>query len=384
MNLNQETMKKLMLLIAFTILLLVGVQRLDVVLGAVGFLWGIGFPFALGGAIAFILNVPMTALEKWLFPREKVKKSRLQRTLARPVSLVLSILLVFGVITLVIFVVVPELSTTIIGLGSSVEAFVPRAQEWLEDVFRNNEQIVTWIEGLELNWEKTIETALSFLRNGAGSVLSSTMTVARTIISAVTNFFIGFVFACYVLLQKEKLGEQSRRLLQAIFPRKQVEYILHVCSLSHRTFSSFITGQCTEAVILGAMFFISMSILRFPYALLVGVLVAFTALIPIFGAFIGCVVGAFLILMVNPAQALGFIVLFQVLQQIEGNFIYPRVVGNSVGLPAIWVLVAVTVGGNLMGIIGMLIFIPVVSVIYTLLREWMYQRLEKKAQQEKL
>lgn len=382
MNLNRETMKKLMLLIAFTILLLVGVQRLDAVFGAVKFLWGIGFPFALGGAIAFILNVPMTALERWLFPEEKTAKSKLKKKLARPLCMILAILLVLGVISLVIFVVVPELGSTVVGLGASVEAFVPRAQEWLEDIFQNNEQIVAWIESLEMNWEKAVETAWSFFRSGAGSVLSSTMTVAKTIISAVTNFFIGFVFACYVLLQKEKLGEQCRKLLTAVFPEKQVDYILHVCSLSHRTFSSFITGQCLEAVILGAMFFVAMNLLRFPYALLVGVLVAFTALIPIFGAFIGCVVGAFLILMVNPAQALGFIVLFQVLQQIEGNLIYPRVVGNSVGLPAIWVLAAVTVGGNLMGILGMLIFIPIVSVLYALLREWMYGRLKEKGQQK--
>ncbi len=382
MNLNRETMKKLMLLIAFTILLLVGVQRLDAVFGAVKFLWGIGFPFALGGAIAFILNVPMTALERLLFPEEKTAKSKLKKKLARPLCMILSILLVLGVISLVIFVVVPELGSTVVGLGASVEAFIPRAQEWLEDIFQNNEQIVAWIESLEMNWEKAVETAWSFFRSGAGSVLSSTMTVAKTIISAVTNFFIGFVFACYVLLQKEKLGEQCRKLLTAVFPGKQVDYILHVCSLSHRTFSSFITGQCMEAVILGAMFFVAMNLLRFPYALLVGVLVAFTALIPIFGAFIGCVVGAFLILMVNPAQALGFIVLFQVLQQIEGNLIYPRVVGNSVGLPAIWVLAAVTVGGNLMGILGMLIFIPIVSVLYALLREWMYGRLEEKRQQK--
>lgn len=378
MNLNRENMKKLMLLIAFTILLLVGVQRLDAVFGAVKFLWGITFPFALGGAIAFILNVPMTALERWLFPKERIGKSRLKQKLSRPLSMILAILLVLGVIFLVIFVVVPELGTTVVGLGARVEAFLPKAQEWLEDIFQNNEQIVAWIESLEMNWEKAVETAWNFFRSGAGSVLSSTMTVAKTIISAVTNFFIGFVFACYVLLQKEKLGEQCRKLLRVVFPKKQVDYILHVCSLSHRTFSSFITGQCMEAVILGAMFFVAMSLLRFPYALLVGVLVAFTALIPIFGAFIGCVVGAFLILMVNPAQALAFIVLFQVLQQIEGNLIYPRVVGNSVGLPAIWVLVAVTVGGNLMGIVGMLIFIPMVSVLYTLLREWMYRRLEEK------
>ncbi len=166
--------------------------------------------------------------------------------------------------------------------------------------------------------------------------------------------------------------------MRAILPAKKVEYILHVCSLSHRTFSSFITGQCLEAVILGVMFFVSMSILRFPYALLVGILVAFTALIPVFGAFIGCVVGAFLILMVNPMQALGFVILFFVLQQLEGNLIYPHVVGNSVGLPSIWVLAAVTVGGSLMGIVGMLVFIPLASVIYALVREWVYKRLEGK------
>ena len=148
--------------------------------------------------------------------------------------------------------------------------------------------------------------------------------------------------------------------------------------MSHRTFSSFITGQCLEAVILGVMFFVSMSLLKFPYALLVGILVAFTALIPVFGAFIGCVVGAFLILMVNPMQAIGFIALFLVLQQVEGNLIYPHVVGNSVGLPSIWVLAAVTVGGSLMGIMGMLVFIPLASVVYALIREWVYRRLEQR------
>ncbi|MCI8599958.1 MAG: AI-2E family transporter, partial [Lachnospiraceae bacterium] len=253
----------------------------------------------------------------------------------------------------------------------------PKAQEWLEDIFQGNEQIDAWIANLNPNWDKMIETGLDFFKNGAGSVLSSTVNVARTIISAVTTFFIAIVFSCYVLLQKERLGAQTEKLLHAIFEKKQVTYILHVCSLSHRTFSSFITGQCLEAVILGMMFFVSMSILRFPYALLVGVLVAFTALIPIFGAFIGCIVGAFLILVVNPMQALAFILLFLVLQQVEGNLIYPHVVGNSVGLPSIWVLVAVTVGGSLMGVMGMLIFIPLASVFYSLLREWVYKRLDK-------
>ncbi|MCI8599846.1 MAG: AI-2E family transporter, partial [Lachnospiraceae bacterium] len=171
MNLNRDNMKNLMLLIAFTVLLLVGVQRLDVVLGAIGFLWNIGFPFILGGAIAFILNVPMSALEKQLFPGKDTAGHKLQKKLARPVSLVVSFLLVGGAIALVIFVVVPELSTTVVSLGSSIEAFLPKAQEWLEDIFQGNEQIDAWIANLNPNWDKMIETGLDFFKNGAGSVL---------------------------------------------------------------------------------------------------------------------------------------------------------------------------------------------------------------------
>ena len=166
--------------------------------------------------------------------------------------------------------------------------------------------------------------------------------------------------------------------MYAMFPEKPVRYLAHVWNLTNRIFSSFITGQCIEAVILGSMFFVSMTILHFPYAMLVGVLISFTALIPLFGGIIGCWVAFFLILMISPVKAVLFLGLFLILQQIEGNLIYPHVVGGSVGLPSIWVLVAVTLGGSLMGIAGMLIFIPTVSVIYTLFREWVYARLEKK------
>lgn len=370
-----------MLLITFTVLLLVGVQRFDVVLATLGGVWGIFFPFVLGGAIAFLLNVPMHFLENRLFGEEKDKKWK--KKLARPLSLVLSIILVVAVISIVIFVVVPELSATLMSLGKQLEKALPEAQIWLEEIFRDNAQVTEWLDNLEINWDSMIQKALSLLQMGAGNVLSSTVSVAKGIVSAVSTFFIAFVFACYILLQKEKLAEQAKRLMTAVFSRRQAAWIFHICSLSHRTFSSFISGQCLEAVILGTMFFIAMSILRFPYALLVGVLVAFTALIPIFGAFIGCAVGAFLILVVSPVQALAFVALFLLLQQIEGNLIYPHVVGNSVGLPSIWVLVAVTVGGSLMGIIGMLVFIPAVSVLYTLLREWMHYRLKEKETAQK-
>ena len=204
------------------------------------------------------------------------------------------------------------------------------------------------------------------------------MSAIGSIVSGVTTFVIAFVFSCYVLLQKEKLSVQVKKVVYAFFPERRCEWLFEVAGLASKAFSSFFTGQCVEALILGCMFFIVMSILNMPYTLLVSVLIAFTALIPIFGAFIGCFVGAFLILMVDPMKMLVFVVTFLILQQIEGNLIYPKVVGSSVGLPSIWVLAAVSIGGSLMGIVGMLIFIPIVSVVYTLFKASVYKHLRKK------
>lgn len=209
-------------------------------------------------------------------------------------------------------------------------------------------------------------------------MLGSTVEVAKNVVSGMTTFFIAFVFSCYVLLQKEKLNVQVRKLMTAFMPEDWKNICLAFASVTYKTFSNFLAGQCLEAVILGGMFFIVMTFMNMPYVLLISVLIAFTALIPMFGAFIGCGVGAFLIFMVNPTKALIFIIVFLVLQQIEGNFVYPHVVGNSVGLPSIWVLVAVSVGGSLMGLVGMLIFIPLMSVVYTILRGIVNRRLGLK------
>ncbi len=372
MDLNKKNMKNLMILIVFAVLVLVGVQRIENLAAGFVFLMRIVFPFILGGAMAFILNIPMHFLEGRLFAKAKKKK------LVRPVSLVLSILFVVAILQIVLVVVIPEIAATFAGISKNIEAFLPKLEQWLTEAFPDSEQLEMWIESLEFNWDKILQSAVNFLKNGAGNVLSSTVTVAKTVISSLMNFFVGFVFACYILLQKEKLSVQVKKVLYAFLPRHAVEKTLQVAALSYKTFSSFVTGQCLEAVILGTMFFVSMSVLRFPYALLVGVLIAFTALIPIFGAFIGCVLGTFLILVSNPVQAIGFVILFFVLQQVEGNLIYPHVVGGSVGLPSIWVLVAVTVGGSLMGVVGMLIFIPLSSVLYALFKGWVHKRLEDR------
>ena len=367
---NKENLKGIRNLVILAILLYLGVQHIDVVWGVVKNLFGLISPFVLGACIAFVLNVPMRAIEGQI---ERISHGRKKYT--RAISLVLTIVSVILVILIVLFVVVPELGATIVSLKDLVPPFLIRMQKLAEELFAENPEIVKQISSIKMDWEGILNDTIAFLKNGAGSFLNSTFTAAMSVVSAITNFGIGVVFSCYILLQKEKLGVQIKKSLYAFVPTKKADRIIEICTLSHKTFASFLTGQCVEALILGGMFFITMLIFRFPYALLVGVLIAFTALIPIFGAFIGCVVGVFLILMVSPVKALGFLIMFFILQQIEGNFIYPHVVGNSVGLPSIWVLVAVTLGGNVMGILGMIIFIPMVSVLYTLFREEVYKRI---------
>ena len=378
MELNRDTIRKRRGLIVFTALVIVCLWKHEMVFDILGFVFGILFPFILGGAIAFVLNVPMSFIERHLFPEERREKSKGMKKLARPVSMLVVLFAVIAVVGLVMFVVLPQLASTFAGLGKSIQAFIPQVQEWADQLFHNNDEIMNWVNSLEFDWNEIMNAGIDFFRNGAGSVLNSTLTAARSIVSGLTTFFISFVFAVYILLQKEKLSVQAKKVLFAFARKGRAEATLEVLSLTYNTFSSFLTGQCVEAVILGSMFVVTMTILKLPYALLVGILIAFTALIPIFGAFIGCGVGAFLIFMVDPVKALIFIVMFLVLQQIEGNLIYPHVVGSSVGLPSIWVLAAVTLGGNLLGIVGMLIFIPLVSVVYALFREIVYLKLKQR------
>lgn len=378
---DKKQMKSIMLLILFTVMLYVGLQNIDVVLGVLGTMIGLVFPFILGGGIAFVLNVPMSFLERNIFGRGRLKDSRRAAKAARPVSLILALLLVILIIMIAGFVILPELGNTVMGLGKGIETGIRNLQIWIDSTFQNNSAIVEWANSLEIEPQKMVDSIMGVLQNGVNNILSSAVTVTVGIANTAMNASIAFVFACYILIQKEKLMIQAKKALFALLPEKTVEYLLHVCTLANNTFSRFVTGQCIEAVILGTMFFVAMTIFRFPYAMLVGVLIAFTALIPIFGAFIGCAISFLLILLVSPVKALLFLILFLVLQQIEGNLIYPHVVGGSVGLPSVWVLVAVTVGGSLMGVAGMLIFIPLVSVIYALFREWMYKSLKKKGVQ---
>ena len=377
MDLNKKSMKKIRELIVFTAILVVALWKFDTVLEGAKNIWGILFPFVLGGAIAFVINVPMSFLEKKIFGKTK-DGNKVGKKLARPISLLLTIILAVGVIALVMFGVIPQLTRTMGSLMISIANFVPQMQNWIREFSHNNQDIMKLVNQVQFNQDQAIKWGISILGSGAGNMMNTTMSAVGSIVSGFATFFIAFSFACYILFQKEKLHVQIRKVFFAFISKQKAEAFLKICSLTYQTFANFLTGQCVEAVSLGSMFVVTLSILKMPYALLIGTLIAFTALIPIFGAFIGCAVGCFLIFMVNPKQAILFIIVFLILQQIEGNLIYPHVVGGSVGLPSIWVLAAVTIGGNLMGIVGMLIFIPLVSVLYTIFREFVYLRLKEK------
>ena len=372
MNISQKNIKKIRGLILFTALVILVLMKFDLLCSAAVFLVNIVKPFLIGGAIAFIINIPMGFFEREFFETEKAKKSKILAKLKRPLSMILAYLAVILVITLVVITVIPQLVATVRVLGEKIPVFWRNLMIQLEVIFAENPELLQElkaIEKLEIDWKGMINTALDFLGSGVSSMLTSTFNVASSIISNVVNFFISLIFSFYVLTQKEKLAEQFSKLIRAYTKPPVYDYIKKVCALLHHNFSKFITGQCTEAVILGLLFIVAMTIFGFDYEVMIGVLIAFTSLIPVVGAFIGCFIGAFLILVDDPIKAVWFLVLFIIIQQIEGNLIYPHVVGNSVGLPSIWVLAAVTVGGSLMGVVGMLIFIPLLSTVYILLKE---------------
>lgn len=378
MGFSREKIKQISWLMVLAALLILLIFYSERVFAGIGFLFGIARPFLYGGVIAFVLNLPMKAFENKLLKKWTGKTAS---KLKRPVCMILSLVAVAFVVTVVIGTVVPQVTATAAEVGKKIPTFLDRVADIMNDLAGNYPELADKakeLESMEINWDSVISTIVDFLRNGAGDMLTSTVSVASSIIGGIVNMVIAFIFALYILAQKEKLGNQCVRIISAYLPEKAGDCILEICTMLHKNFSNFITGQCLEAVILGTLFVVTMTIFRMPYALMIGVLIAFTALIPIVGAFIGCFVGAFLILIDNPLMALWFLVLFLVIQQIEGNLIYPKVVGNSVGLPSIWVLMAVSLGGSLFGVSGMLFFIPLLSTVYALVRNSVNRRNAEK------
>ena len=420
MKMDRQLFQKLLIVVAFGMLLNFAVQHLDVLGQGLSWVGAVVEPFVLGGVVAFILNVPMRAVERFLFPEKKtsvietviIKENELQdkagemllstlpggrrvqrlprekKTLdvsrfRRPISLTVTLLLVAAVIAFVFGMVIPELGRTASALVAGLPTYFETARAWAMDLLAGNSELTSYIAGLELDWT-ALSSRLVMIIEESG-LIESIYGTASSLVGGVVSVVIGLVFSAYLLMRKEQLGKQAKMILYAFLPDQLCEQIIRIASVSSKTFSRFLSGQCTEAVILGTLFFLVMTLFGFPYALLCGVFIGFTALVPIFGSFLGCAVGAFLILMVAPERTIWFIIMFLVLQQVEGQLIYPHVVGNAVGLPSIWVLAAVSIGGSIFGIPGMLFFIPLSSVLYALLREVVYRRLgDKKITPEEL
>ena len=375
MNIDKKTIRNLFLVAAGCICFYFILNETDKLSAAWSGLMGLLSPFLLGAAIAFILNVPMRGIEAKL---GKIKSDGLRRATAILLTLLAFVVVIVGVVLLLI----PQIGATFEILAPKMVAFFQRIQESILGFLKENPDLLNTVSSFvdleKLNLGGIIEKTMNLLGNSMSSIATSTLSVVGGITGALVDGLIGLVFAFYCLASKETLGRQGKKLLYAFLPERVSDETLRILALTNRTFSSFISGQCMEACILGGMFAVTLFILRMPYVTLISVLIAVTALIPLVGGFIGCFFGAFFILVNNPMQALIFVIVFLVLQQIEGNLIYPKVVGGSIGLPGMWVLAAVTIGGDLMGVVGMFLMIPLSSVVYTLLREITNKRLAKR------
>ena len=344
--------------------------------------WDLFAPFVAGAAIAFIFNVPLRAIENQL---GDIRKTGLRRGLA----IILTILCLVLLIMFVFELLIPQIRLTLISLSEKIPAFIDRTAQRLVHLMEENPDLGIWIQQAfhleSLNWSTILTNILAWLANQVSTLMGGAVNVIGNVASGIVNAVIGIVFALYALSRKEILASQGRRILYSLCSERRADELIRVLRLTNVTFSNFISGQCLEAVILGCLFAVVMAILKLPYIPLVSVIIGVTALIPVVGAFVGCIVGAFFILVNDPLQAATFIAMFLTLQQLENNLIYPRVVGTSIGLPGMWVLVAVTIGGEIMGVAGMLVMIPLASVLYTLGREFTDRRLAgRNIPQEKL
>lgn len=382
MNFDKRSMRRIFLLIVGGIVfgwLILDTERATTMLDGI---WALFSPFVAGAAIAFIFNVPMRSIERRLGDIRRIG-------VRRGLSIIATILSLILVISLVFELLIPQIQLTWASLAESIPPFVERTSNELVVLMDNHPDLKLWLQESfnlqSLDWASIVKDALTFLGSQLSTVMGSAVNVIGNVTGAIVNTVISIAFAVYCLIRKEILARQGRRILYSVLREHTADEVIRIARLTNNTFANFISGQFLEACILGALFAIAMAIFRMPYIPLVSVIIAVTALVPVVGAFVGCVVGAFFILVNDPIQALSFVAMFLVLQQLENNLIYPRVVGTSIGLPGMWVLVAVTVGGGLMGVGGMLLMIPLASVLYTLVREFTDKRLaERNIPPEKL
>lgn len=327
--------------------------------------FGAAAPLLIGAVIAYLVNILMSRYEKWFFPRAK---SKVLRVIRRPLCMTAAFITLLAVVALVVALIVPQLYSCVKLLLAEVPGVINYVIDFLDKYNLLSDEYLSQLE--KIDWQSRLGQIFDIITSGIGNVMDVIVTTVTSLFSGIVTAVISIIFSVYILASKERLGMQMLRLMRRTVNEKWYDRIFHLLCVLNDSFRGYIVGQCTEAVILGVLCALGMWILQLPYAAMIGALIAFTALIPVAGGYIGAGVGAFMILTESPIKALIFLVFILVLQQLEGNLIYPKVVGSSIGLPGIWVLAAVTVGGGVMGVTGMLIGVPIAAAIYKLLGEW--------------
>ncbi len=387
MKLDRKNVRTILLIIAFAVLLYTAAQNLASVYGAVRAVWRVFGVVITGLAMAFVLNVPLKLFENRVFYGMSEDRRPLVRKLRRPVSLVFALVVSLGLIGILIAVVLPQLTATVAEVAARLPEYISSAVNWLNDFLAGFGIEIESLKNFTVDWEKVFSELTTYLKEGSanvdGSSVVDTVTgVGTSVVSTVMNTFLGLVVAVYILAQKERIGRFTRRCIDAFLPQKAASGLGRIASMASETFSNFVAGQLADSCILGILCYICMRIFRFPYPEVISVVIGVTSLVPMVGSFIGEVIGALLILIVSPLKALLFVVMVLAIQQVDGAFIYPRIVGRSVGLPGVAVFCAVIVGGNVAGVIGAMIGVPVCALIYALLREAVDARLRRR--EEKL
>ncbi len=378
---NRKTIKYIVAAAVFIILFAWGINNTDKVSGIISGFFSLISPFIMGFCFAFITNVLMRPLEKLFDKIFKKSKEKIRSKARRPVCLLLSMIIIIGFLFALVFMILPEFMNTLENLIKAVPQYAAQAQIWIEKLVDFAASHGVTLPEMSFNTDKILDTVKNFI-NDSG-IVDKTLTFTGSLVNGIVNLIVAIAFSIYLLAQKEKLSAQAKKLMQAFLPKKNdIDRIVNFFEIVDRTFTSFVTGQLTEAVIIGVLCFIGMLIFKMPYAAVISVLVGFTALIPVFGAFIGTAIGAFLILFDDPMKAIWFVVFIVILQQLEGNLIYPKVVGKSVGLPGIWVLTAVSIGGTVGGVLGILLSVPTCAVLYCLLSQLVNTRIKKKEKLE--
>lgn len=379
-HVNNFSKKRIIFIMLGLIIFYLAIKNIAVVISYIGTFISFFTPFILGAALAFIINVPMTKIEGFLFKKvpenPKTRMQKCAKALKRPVSMIIALILVFGAIVVAGIIIVPQVASGLESLANELPGAMDRLENWISSNAHKIDIVENLMNKVDIDLDSVGRELANTAKGWATAMLDSGFSTVSNIVNGIFEFVIGLVFAIYILLQKEKLGRQGKQIVYAAFTEKTADKIMYITGMTRDVFKGFISGQCVDGIINAILFFIILTILGIPYAVMLSIFTGFMALIPIIGSFIGAGVGIIIVLIMDPSQVLYFIIMYIVVQQLDGNVIYPLIAGNSMGLPSIWVLMAVTVGGSMMGILGMILFIPICSVLYQLTRHYVLRRLK--------